>query len=247
MDSGLSKYRLSFIAFFITAIILCMVQWKVSRPMLMAERFVEGAGWLQVLVMAGYAAWITLKMQDPLQSARWRRITWTIFSIVFFGQLALGLAGFERFLMTGKLHLPIPVMILSGPVFRGSIGFMPILFLSTVLISGPAWCSQLCYFGVLDNLSADRKTDLKPIRHKFRYKHVMILTVISITILLRLFGVHNLITTLLAAGFGVAGLAIILLISRKMLFFLLRTYWCAELLNSISSIVGKSSTTWSMA
>ena len=179
MDSGLSKYRLSFIAFFITAIILCMVQWKVSRPILMAERFVEGAGWLQVLVMASYAAWITLKMQDPLLSARWRRITWTIFSIVFFGQLALGLAGFERFLMTGKLHLPIPVMILSGPIFRGTIGFMPILFLSTLLISGPAWCSQLCYFGAMDNLAAKGKPELKPIRNKFRIKHVLLFLIIA--------------------------------------------------------------------
>jgi polyferredoxin len=192
-----------------------MVEWKVARPMLMAERFMEGAGWIQVLLMALYAAWITLKMQDPGQSARWRRITWTVFSVVFFGQLALGLAGFERFLMTGKLHLPIPLMILSGPVFRGSIGFMPILFLSTLLISGPAWCSQLCYFGAMDNLSADRKRDMKPILAKFRYKHLIILSVITITILLRVFGITSRITTLLAVVFGVIGLLIIVLLSRR--------------------------------
>jgi len=215
MDSGLSKFRLSFIAFFITAFILCMVQWKVSMPILMAERFMEGAGWIQILVMSGYAAWITLKMQDPEKSARWRRITWTIFTLVFFGQLALGLSGFERFLMTGKLHLPIPLMILSGPIFRVTIGFMPILFLSTLLVSGPAWCSQLCYFGALDNLSSDRKTGMKPILNKFRYKHVLILTVITITILLRLLGIQDRITTLLAATFGVVGLAIILIVSRR--------------------------------
>ncbi|KPL14608.1 MAG: hypothetical protein AMS26_10165 [Bacteroides sp. SM23_62] len=203
-----------------------MVQWKVARPMLLAERFIAGAGWIQVLVMALYAGWITLKMQDPGQSAKWRRITWTIFAIVFMGQFALGLAGFEKFLMTGKLHLPIPLMILSGPVFRGSIGFMPILFLSTILVSGPAWCSQLCYFGALDNLSADRKTDLKPIMNKFRFKHVLILTIITITILLRLFEVPTQITTLLAVCFGVIGLVIITFVSRskgKMVHCIL---WC---------------------
>ena len=215
MNSRLIKYRLSFIAFAITAFILCMVQWKVSRPILMAERFAEGTGCIQVMLMAGYAAWITLKMQDPGQSAKWRRIAWTIFSVVFFGQLILGLTGFERFLMTGKLHLPIPVMILSGPIFRGSIGFMPILFLSTLLISGPAWCSQLCYFGALDNLASDRKADIRPLRHTFRIKHVLLFSVIAVTILLRAFGVQNLITTLLAAGFGVVGLAIILLVSVR--------------------------------
>lgn len=226
MVPGFSKYRLSFISFITTAFILCMVQCKVSRPILMAERFVDGAGWLQVFMMAVYAAWITLKMQDPVQSARWRRITWTIFSVVFFAQLALGLAGFERFLMTGKLHLPIPVMILSGPIFRGTIGFMPILFLSTLLVSGPAWCSQLCYFGAVDNLSADRKTDLKPIPNKFRFKQLLILTVITITILLRIFGVQNLTTTLLAAGFGVVGLAIILLFSRRQGKMVHCILWC---------------------
>ncbi len=215
MKSGFFKYRLSLFSFFTTAIFLCLVQWKVARPILMAERFVEGAGWIQVLVMAGYAAWITLKMKDPGQSARWRRITWTVFSVVFFGQLVLGLAGYERFLMTGKLHLPIPLMILSGPVFRGSIGFMPILFLSTLLVSGPAWCSQLCYFGALDNLSADRKRDLKPIPGKFRYKHLILLCVITVTILLRVFGITSPITTLLAIVFGVIGLLIIVMISQK--------------------------------
>jgi polyferredoxin len=135
--------------------------------------------------------------------------------VVFFGQLALGLAGFERFLMTGNLHLPVPLMILSGPIFRGSIGFMPILFLCTLLVSGPAWCSQLCYFGVLDNLAADRKADLKPLRNKFRIKHIFLPAVIVITILLRFLGINRQVTTLLAAGFGVVGLGIIGLISRR--------------------------------
>ena len=106
-------------------------------------------------------------------------------------------------------------MILSGPIFRGSIGFMPILFLSTLLLSGPAWCSQLCYFGALDNLASDRRPDMIPLRNKFRIKHIFLPTVILITILLRFFGIDKLITTFLAAGFGVIGLGIILLLSRR--------------------------------
>jgi ferredoxin len=215
MNTGLSRYRISFMVFIVTTIILSMVQWKVARPILMAERFADGAGWIQILIMAAYASWITMKMLDPAQSARWRRITWTIFTVVFLGQFVLGLAGFERFLMTGELHLPIPLMILSGPIFRGSIGFMPILFLSTLLISGPAWCSQLCYFGALDNLSSDRKTDLKPVRNKFRIKFVLIVIIITASILLRSFGIPIRITTLLAIGFGIIGLAIMVVISRR--------------------------------
>ena len=53
--------------------------------------------------------------------------------------------------MTGKLHLPVPMMILAGPIYRGHTSVMSILFLSTLILSGPAWCSHLCYFGAIDN------------------------------------------------------------------------------------------------
>ncbi|MFC2112822.1 4Fe-4S binding protein [Bacteroidota bacterium] len=202
-------------AFFFTCLILGMVQWKIERPMLMAERFLQGTGWIEILLLGVYAGWITGKMLDPAASARWRRITWTIFTIVFFGQLGMGLAGFETFLMTGKLHLPIPLMILGGPVFRGQISFMPILFLSTIVISGPAWCSQLCYFGALDNLAAKGKTDLSPIQNKFRIKHILLIAIILITIMLRVLGLDTRLTTAIAIVFGVVGIGIIILVSRR--------------------------------
>ena len=156
MTRILSKHSLSIYAFVLTAIVLCFVQWKVERPMLMAERFLPGSGWAEILLIAAYAAWMVDKMKDPGQSAKWRRVTWNIFTLVFFGQLTIGILGHETFLMTGKLHLPVPLMILSGPIFRGHISFMPILFVSTLIISGPAWCSQLCYFGALDNMAAKK-------------------------------------------------------------------------------------------
>ena len=222
----ISRNSLSIYAFFATAIILSIVQWKVEMPMLLAERFHPGTGWLEVFLVSVYAAWITSKMRDPRQSAKWRKITWTIFTVVFFGQLAIGLLGHEKFLMTGKLHLPIPLMILSGPVFRWEISFMPILFLSSLIISGPAWCSQLCYFGALDNIAAGTRTKLKPLREKFRMKHLLILGIITLTLLLRFLDVSTLWTTILAGAFGVVGLGIILFISPsrgKMVHCIL---WC---------------------
>jgi len=222
----LKNNSLAIYAFLITCIILSLVQWKVERPMLMAERFLPGSAWIEILLIGLYAAWITGKMLDPGQSARWRSITWTVFTLVFFAQLAMGLLGYERFLMTGKLHLPIPVMILGGPIFRGSISFMPILFLSTIIISGPAWCSQLCYFGALDNLAARTKTELKPVPHKFPVKHILLLAIIVITILLKVLGIDTRITTAIAIGFGISGIGIIIILSRvkgKMIHCLL---WC---------------------
>jgi len=217
---------LSIYAFLICCIVLGMVQWKLERAMLMAERFVPGAGWIEILLIAFYAAWITHKMLDPKQSAKWRRITWTVFTIVFFGQLALGLAGYEKFLMTGKLHLPIPMMILGGTIFRGQISFMPVLFMSTILISGPAWCSQLCYFGAIDNLAAKGKTELKPIKNKFRLKHILLLAFILSVVLLRLFGVDTKLTTALALAFGVIGIGILLTISRRKGKMIHCILWC---------------------
>jgi hypothetical protein len=40
--------------------------------------------------------------------------------------------------MSGKLHLPVPMMILAGPIYRGHLSVMSILFVSTVVLSGPA-------------------------------------------------------------------------------------------------------------
>ena len=157
MKKILLRYSLSIYAFILTAMVLCFVQWKVERPMLMAERF----------------------------------------------------------LMTGKLHLPVPLMILSGPIFRGQISFMPVLFISTLIISGPAWCSQLCYFGALDNMAAKKRTKLKPLQGKFRMKHTGIVIIIALTLVLRFLNVSTVWTTLLAGTFGVAGLAIIVLVSGK--------------------------------
>lgn len=215
MIRSLSKNPLPVYAFLLTCVILSMVQWKVEMPMLMAERFLPGAGWIEILLLGAYAGWITGKMHDTKQSARWRRTTWLVFTVVFFGQLVAGLAGAEKFLMTGKLHLPIPVMILGGPVFRGSISFMPILFLSTLIISGPAWCSHLCYFGAMDNLASIGKTELKPIHKKFRTKHVLLLAIIGVILVMRFAGFTSTVTTLVAVAFGIAGIAIMIFISRK--------------------------------
>ncbi len=226
MIRNLRHNSLPIIAFLVTCLILGMVQLKVERPMLMAERLVQGSGWIEILLIGIYAAWITNKMLDPSQSARWRRITWTIFTVIFFGQFAMGLAGFDKFLMTGKLHLPIPMMILGGPVFRGQISFMPILFLSTIIISGPAWCSQLCYFGAMDNLAAKGKTEMKPVRNKFRTKHILLLLIIIVTLLLRFFGVNTNLTTAFAIAFGVAGIGIILLVSRRKGKMIHCILWC---------------------
>jgi ferredoxin-type protein NapH len=209
------KNRLPIVVFFLTFILLAFVQVKVERPMILAERFIKGGGWLEILLISVYGAFVIAKMQDPVNVPKWRKITWTIFSIVFFSQLITGISGHEKFLMTGKLHLPIPMMIIGGPIYRGQLSVMTILFLSTVILTGPAWCSQLCYFGAFDNLVSGGKTTREILRHKGAVKSTILVLVITMALVLRLLKVSPLISTLAAVAFGVIGIAVMIIFSLK--------------------------------
>ena len=147
----------SIIPFIFTIIILGIIELKVEMPMLLLERFLPGWGRLEMILLGVYASFLFHKLSNPSQTAKWRKISWTIFACFFYLQLVAGLLGCDACLMTGKLHFPIPAMIVGGAVYRLEFGFMPILFLSTVILSGPAWCSQLCYFGAFDNIAAYSK------------------------------------------------------------------------------------------
>lgn len=196
--------------------VLVFIQLKVERPMLILERFINGGGWFEIPLIALYGGFLSMKMLDPSQSAKWRLRSWTLFSVVFFGQLILGLAGFERFLMTGKLHLPIPMMIMGGPLYRGELSFMTILFLSTIVLTGPAWCSHLCYFGAMDNLFSN---SAKPKNGRLKYRSIikasMLLVLILVILILRWLNVSILLSTILGIAFGVGGVIIMLRYSSK--------------------------------
>ena len=184
--------------------------------MILLERFIPGGGWIEIPLIAFYGAFVIWKMQDPKNVAVWRRNTWLVFSFVFFSQFLLGLIGFDTFLMTGKLHLPVPAMILSGPLYRWELSFMTILFISTIILSGPAWCSHLCYFGALDNFaSAAKNPGNKPIKNKWAIKYSIMLLVVSITLVLRWLNTSWQIAALIGGLFGVVGLGVILFISRR--------------------------------
>src|ERR1035437_2270596 len=191
---NIKQYKIPLFAFFLIFILLAFVQIKVERPMILAERFFKGSGWIEIILISCYGAFVVNKMQDPLNVPLWRRITWTTFSLVFFTQLIIGLLGFDKFLMTGKLHLPIPVMILAGPIYRGQLSVMTILFLSTVILTGPAWCSQLCYFGAFDNLASSGKTTKQVLRHKGAIKYTVLFLVIAMAIILRWLNISILIS-----------------------------------------------------
>jgi len=189
--------------FFITTFILSIVQLVVDNPLILAERFLPGAGWIEILIIGLYTAFVIHKMKDPAKSALWRQRTWLIFTIIFFLQLIIGLVGFEKFLMTGKLHLPVPAMIISGPIYRGQIGFMTILFLSTIIISGPVWCSHLCYFGAIDGIMTTKKNKNRLLNNKNPVRNLILIIVILTTIVFRTFNMSVFYATVFGLGFGI--------------------------------------------
>ncbi len=210
-----SRLLFTFAVAVFTILLLVIVQLKVENPMLLAERFFPGGGWIEILIVGLYGAIVAWKMIEPKNVPRWRILTWTIFSIVFFTQLLLGILFSDKFLMTGKLHLPVPAMILSGPIYRGQISIMTILFLSTIVLTGPAWCSQLCYFGAIDANFARLRSHKGKLINKIRIKHSLIFIVIIATIILRLFKVNALISMGIGLLFGITGLICIVFWSQK--------------------------------
>jgi len=211
----IKKYKLSLFVFLVSFILLAFVQIKMQKSMILAERFISGGGWVEIFLISCYGAFVIDKMKDPLNVPKWRRITWSTFSIVFFTQLIIGLSVTDKFLMTGKLHLPIPMMILAGPIYRGQLSVMTILFLSTIVLTGPAWCSQLCYFGAFDNMASGGKTTKEILKHKGTIKSTILILVIAAAILLRWLKVDILISTLIAVAFGVMGILIMIFLSIR--------------------------------
>jgi polyferredoxin len=191
---------------------------KIMAPydMLIADRFLPGAGWLEIVLLSGYAAWLHRRFITSSTTARLRITVWLAFSIVFFSQFMLGVAGIDRFLMTGTLHVPVPAAVIGGPLYRGSRFFMPLLFVVTILLSGPAWCSHLCYVGAWDGLLARRKklaTPLSPGWNRLRIWLFIATPVVAIV--LRVTAAGNTTATLIAVAFGIAGLLVMALLSTR--------------------------------
>jgi ferredoxin len=207
----------SVVSFVIVLGTLALLQVRLRSPVpLLAERLVPGGGWVEGLGLACYAAWLVEKMILARQTAALRTRAWLAFSVVFFLQLALGLSGLSEFLMTGALHFPIPALIVAGPLYRESGLFMPVLFLVTVVLVGPAWCSHLCYFGAWDNVAARAvKRPAPPRRWREPMRVGVLLVVVLGAVGLRVAGVPVTYALVGASTVGIVGVGLVALWSRR--------------------------------
>lgn len=135
---------------------LLLPVWFMKPQLLVLERFIPQGGLIQIVLAGLWAVLAAGWLGDRHMAPRARMRLWRLFSLVFFGQLVLGLAVESRFLLTGSLHLPVPGLIAAGPIYRGGGWFMLGLFGLSTLLVGAAWCSQLCYFGVWDATAAQK-------------------------------------------------------------------------------------------
>lgn len=206
----------SFIAFLLTAGLLVAVKLKAPYEMLIADRFLSGSGWVEIAALAVYAALLVRGFLNSANTAKIRIRIWLGFSIVFFAQFILGVSGIDRFLMSGNLHVPVPAVVIAGPLFRGARFFMPILFLSTVVLVGPAWCSHLCYVGAWDGLAATRKKRAGKIAESWKWVRISIFFLTpAVGLILRYAGVSGMTAAYVAIAFGIGSLGIMALVSTK--------------------------------
>lgn len=211
-----SKWATGLATFLLTAGVLSLARWKAPFPILLADRFLPGSGWIQILLLAIYGVLLVNKMAGRRDTAGVRLRIWLTFSVIFFAQFILGVTGFDKFLMTGRLHVPVPAVVIAGPIFRGERFFMPILFASTIILVGPAWCSHLCYIGAWDGLAATtgrRGGSLSSGWTRLRFAVFAATPVFAA--LLRVFGASASIAGIAAVGFGVVGLAIMAGLSTR--------------------------------
>jgi len=207
---------------------LIPVQLMLDKPMILAERFVEYGGWIEIFVLEIYCFFLTKLMIKPSNIIKWRTRYWLFFSIIFFTQFILGLFVNQQFLMTGKLHLPIPALIIAGPLFRGSGFFMIILLLSTILLAGPAWCSHLCYIGAWDNWAAKKQKQIKFISRKNTIitRYIVVFLVVIVTLILRFLNLNFNIAITIAIAFGILGIVSMIFISRRKGYMFHCTTYC---------------------
>ena len=206
--------------------------------MLLAERFYPGAGWVEIVLLAWYAGWLHRRMVDPKKQPQARRFAWRFFSVAFYGQLVLGLLGVEHCLMTGELHFPIPALIAVGPLYRGGGYFMFSLFLMTVLLVGPAWCSHLCYLGSWDDLCAIQRR--RPARLARWVPSLRLLWAAAMLAGAWWLGQQGLSTTFAicgAAALGIGGVMLMVVVSRRLGIMFHCTIFCP--IHVLATLLGR--------
>lgn len=239
-SQGLDHAGAQATAFCLCSAILFFARYKASLTLLLADRFWPGSGSLEIFGLSLYAAWLCGKLLAARQTAPLRLRYWSLFSMVFFLQLLLGLGASASFLMSGSLHPPVPALIVAGPLYRGEGYFMLFLFGAAVLLVGPAWCSHLCYIGAWDALACQaRKKPPRRVKPWLGYLRLGWLALCAgLALLFRALGVPPWQAALYAGIFGAVGILVMLGSARSGVMLHCVSY-CP--MGALSNLLGKLS------
>ena len=97
----MKRYLVSILTGAVTLCLLTVVKLKAPYQMLIADRFLPGSGWAEIAALGVYGFFVAQALQKGTRTASVRLKIWLTFSIVFFTQFILGIAGIDSFLMTG--------------------------------------------------------------------------------------------------------------------------------------------------
>lgn len=187
-----------------------------APQLLLLNRFFAEWGLAQAFVLGVWAAWVAAGLSRKEEAPALRMRVWRLFSVVFFAQLALGLAGHTQFLMTGQVHPPVPGLILAAPIYRGYGFFMLGLFAVSVALAGAAWCSHLCYLGAWDVTAAQRRKGApSPPNWLRRGSFAAFCLVPAAALALRLSGVPTMAAVTMGLLLGLLIIPTALLVSRR--------------------------------
>lgn len=200
-------------------LILLLARDMVPFEILLFDRLFPYGGYLQIISSSFLSLYLFNNLMRDENYISFRRKMWISFSILFFLQFFAGVFISNKFLLTGELHFPIPFMILCGGLWRGELNFMIILFLCTILISGSAWCSHLCYFGGIDLFCSSKSSRSKPIKmprkRQWSIKLSILFTVLSGSIILKQINTPILIVFLIIFSIFAIELFVIAVLSRN--------------------------------
>ena len=100
--------------FSVSVLLLFLLDALVPLRLLMGERILpwQGANGLAILLLAWWGGYCAEGLLNPQTSPRRRQVMWTVFASAFFLQFLLGVTVAPSLLMTGKLHIPVPLLLL---------------------------------------------------------------------------------------------------------------------------------------
>jgi polyferredoxin len=117
---------------------------------------------------------------------------------------------------------------------------MLILFCSTVLLIGPAWCSHLCYLGAWDAAAANTIERPKTVSANIPLWKVFFFGLVILSAAaMRFLGASSIVAIWTASAFGVGGVLCMLLVSRRTGQLIHCTVYCP--MSALATWLGKLS------